>query len=187
MPLRCAFFVVLFLAGGAQAATIESLKVSRQDRRYEVNLDALLDAPAAAAYAAFADPGNLPSINPAVRHVEVLGRDGEAVRLATEVRVCAALYCRNLRQVNDMHYAPRPDGGDMSAEVLPLQGDFKSGAANWQFRSVEAKTHLHFHAELEPAFWIPPVIGPWLVQRSLRIEAETTSAGIERLAQGRTP
>jgi len=81
-----------------------------------------------------------------------------------------------------MRYAPRPDGGDLHAEVLPAQSDFSYGRADWQFRPAGTSTHLRFSAELEPAFWVPPLLGPWLVERSLREEAERTSAGIERLA-----
>jgi hypothetical protein len=98
------------------------------------------------------------------------------------VRVCAAFYCKTLHQTQEMRYTPRPDGGDLHAEVLPAQSDFRYGRADWQFRAAGAGTQLHFIAELEPAFWIPPLIGPWLVERSLSEEAQRTSAGIEHLA-----
>ncbi|MBL6750537.1 MAG: SRPBCC family protein [Nevskia sp.] len=179
---------LLLAAGPAAAATVETLGVSRQEQRYEVDLRARLDVPAPAAYAAFADPARLPQINPAVQRVQVIGRNADGgLRLFTEVRVCVAWYCRSLRQVQDMRYAPLPDGGSMNAVVLPLQGDFRAGHAEWEFRAADAGTRLHFHAELEPAFWIPPVLGPWLVERSLRREAESTSAGIERAARTLAP
>jgi hypothetical protein len=187
MPPRLLVLVAVLAAGTARAAVVESLDVVRQAQRYQVDLNAVLDVPAPAAYAAFADPANLPLINPSVRRAQVIGRGADGLRLYTEVRVCAAWYCRDLRQVQDMHYAPRPDGGDLSAAVLPQAGDFRFGAAGWQFRAAGPRTRLHFHAELEPAFWIPPLLGPWLVERSLRSEAQNTSAGIERRARELAP
>ena len=172
----------------ARAATIEALSVVHDGPRYRVEMEVKLQAPPAAAYAAFAAPGSLPRINPAVQTVQVLQRSGdEQARIYTEVHVCAMLYCKLLHQTQDMHYAARPDGGDLEADVVPEASDFSYGRAQWQFRPAGAVTELHFHAELQPAFWIPPVIGPWLVERSLREEAERTSAGIERLAQPQQP
>jgi len=172
----------------ASAADIQSLQVQHDGSRYHVEMQVKLQAPAAAAYAAFAAPGSLPAINPSVQKVQVLehGSD-ERARIYTEVRVCAVLYCKTLRQVQDMRYAPRPDGGDLHAEVLPGLSDFSYGRADWGFRPAGSATLLHFSAELEPAFWIPPLLGPWLVERSLREEAQRTSAGIERLARPPQP
>lgn len=175
---------LFFAAAGVRAADIQSLAVSHDGLRYKVAMSVRLQAPAAAAYAAFALPANLPRINPAVQQVTILQHGGGGQdRIYTEVRVCAMLYCKLLRQTQDMRYTPRPDGGDLEADIVAADGDFSYGHARWQFRSATgATTQLRFEAELQPAFWIPPVVGPWLVERSLRQEAERTSAGIERLA-----
>ena len=170
-------------ASTTSAAEIQSLQVTRNGARYDVEMEVKLQAPSAASYAVFAAPGNLPKINPAVQQVQLIEhRADQQARVYTEVRVCALFYCKTLHQMQDMRYAPRPDGGDLHAEVLPGLSDFSYGRADWQFRSTGVATHLHFSAELEPAFWVPPLIGPWLVERSLREEAQRTSAGIEKLA-----
>jgi hypothetical protein len=183
-----ALILLLLAAAPVRAATIESLSVAHDGARYRVEMQVRLNTPAAASYAVFADPASLPRVNPAVQTVQVLQRGGdERARIYTEVQVCAMLYCKLLHQTQDMHYAARPDGGDLQADVVPEASDFSYGQAQWQFRPAGSATELHFHAELQPAFWIPPVIGPWLVERSLREEAERTSAGIERLAQPPAP
>lgn len=187
MPLRFLPLVFLLTAAPAGAAVIEALSVAHQEQRYEVDLFAVLDAPAPAAYAAFAEPANLPRINPSVKRVQVLGRSSAGLRVYTEVQVCSVWYCRSLHQLQDMRFAPRADGGAMHAALLPQQGDFRFGEADWDFQAVDAKTRLHFHADLEPTFWVPPVVGPWLIGRALRREAENTCAGIERLARPPAP
>ncbi len=180
---RCVALGWLVFAPCAAAAEVRSLEVSRDGARYRVEMQVELHAAAAAAYAAFTVPANLPRINPAVRQVRVVRpRVDDQAQLYTEVRVCALLYCKTLHQLQDLRYAPRPDGGDLHADVLPGSSDFSYGRADWQFRPAGAAARLHFSAELEPAFWVPPLIGPWLVERSLREEAQRSSAGIERLA-----
>ena len=179
---------LLALTPLAAAAEIQSLEVTRSGARYHVEMEVKLQALSAASYSVFVMPGNLPKINPAVRQVQVIAQEAhDLARIYTELRVCALLYCKTLHQMQDMRYTPRPDGGDLHADVLPARSDFSYGRADWQFRPAGVTTHLHFSAELEPAFWVPPLVGPWLVERSLREEAERTSAGIERLAAAVAP
>jgi hypothetical protein len=183
LPLAVAL-PLLAAATACGAADVQSLQVDRDGERYGVDMQVRLHVPANAAYAAFTARGALPRINPDVLSVEYrdTGSDG-ALRLYTEVRVCVVFYCRSLRQLQDMHLMSRQDGGDIHADLLPDASDFSYGRADWQFRSAGGDTQLHFSARLQPAFWIPPAIGPWLIERSMRKEAERTAAGIERLAK----
>lgn len=173
----------------AKAVELRRIEVTREGARYRVLMDVSLDVSAPAAYAVFADIARLPQINPAVRTARVLDEPvpGDLRRVYTDVRMCVSFFCRHLEQVQDMRFTPRPDGGDVSASVIPERSDLLYGLAHWQLRDCSGRTCLSFDAELEPRFWVPPVIGPWLMQRKLREEAMQTSAGIERLTRGAAP
>lgn len=177
------------MSASAQSVEVRAIEVTRSEARYRVSMDVQLDVPAPAAYAVFADISRLPQINPAVREARVLDEvlDIGLRRVYTDVRVCVSYFCRRLRQVQDMRFTLRPDGGDVQAIVLPERSDLHYGLAKWALRDCSGRTCLHFEAELEPRFWVPPVIGPWLMQRQLREEALQTSAGIERLARSASP
>jgi hypothetical protein len=171
-------------ATAARSASIDTLDVQRSGARYEVHMEVTLSAAPARAFAIFTDYANLPKINPAVRQVEAaLAADG-ATRVSTEVHVCVALYCRNLHQTQLLR--AQGDAGRLVADVVPGQspnpGDLRYGHAEWQFSGAGSRTHLSVQLQIEPAFWVPPMIGPWLIARELRAEAQATSAGIERLA-----
>lgn len=173
------------LAIPAPAVEIQSVDVHHQGDRYRVSMRVTLDAPASDSFAVFSDPVRLRQVNPAIRAVEVLEDHGPGLRrVRTRVRACVALFCRQLGQVQDMRYRPDAEGGRIDAQVLPDRSDFRYGQAAWIFRACSGdRTCLAFDAELEPAFWVPPVVGPWLIERKLRDEAIQTSRGLERLAR----
>ena len=62
----------------------------------------------------------------AVRQVQLIEQHpDDQARIYTEVRVCALLYCKTLRQMQDMRYAARPDGVQPRLSVVdrsPLPG-----------------------------------------------------------------
>ncbi len=187
-PRACAAWAVVCCLPmvAAHAVDVDTLDVQRDGSRYRVTMDVRLDAEADAAYRIFADPANLPRINPAVRHAEVLaGAATGSTRLLTEVHVCFSFFCRTLRQVQDMRQQPQSPGGWLYADVLPDRSDLRFGQARWHLQACEtpARTCLRFEATLEPRFWVPLLIGPFLMQRKLRQEAVQTSEGIERLAR----
>ncbi|MGH8149434.1 MAG: SRPBCC family protein [Steroidobacteraceae bacterium] len=156
--------------------------------RYSIGLRVRLDVSAAAAYAVFADLDDLRAVNSDVQQARVVGRGpGGSVELYTEIRACVLWYCRSLRETQRMTFDRGRDGGEVFATVLPRRGDFREGRAHWTFRAAGGSTVLAMTADLEPAFRVPPLIGPWLVERWLRRETERTAANLERLAAARPP
>lgn len=174
------------LPATAAAVAVESLAVTRNGAHYRVTMKVQLDAQADRAYAVFTDYDNLPRINPAVKLVKLLPEttSPDVTRLYTRMQLCFSFFCRTLEQVQDMHRIEQPPGGRLSATVLPDRSDLRYGQADWTVRECgPQRACLDFVAELEPKFWIPPLIGPWVMERKLRQEAVQTSQGIERLAR----
>lgn len=132
---------------------------------------------------------NLPLINDAVERIEL--RDGAtppAQRLYTRVRVCVWLFCTHLDQVQDIRRVDRDQALGLHADVLPGSSNLRYGIADWRMQDCDGQTCLEFAAELEPDFWVPPLVGPWAIERAMRREAIQTAQGIERLAQqGHSP
>lgn len=177
--------VVLLLSAlslSSHAADIRQLDVSRDGERYRVDMDVRLNVDARRAYEVFADPALLPQINPSVKVSRLLSEPDSNRRLYTEVRLCAAVFCHTLHQVQDMGGGAQADGWLLTADVIPARSELSYGHAEWHFASEGATTDLRLHLEVEPSFWVPPFFGPWLVQHMLREQAEVTCAGIERLA-----
>lgn len=178
--------IAITAVGAASAYQVQQVSVDRHGDRYDLHMTVELDVAASAAYAALADPMLLPRINPAVREVSVTRTGGSSStdkRVATVIRLCVSFFCRRLRQVQDMQFAADDQAYRIHAKVLPQLSDLRHGEANWHLIPCGSRTCLSFDAQLEPDFWIPPLIGPWLVQRKLHEQAMQTSAGIERVAR----
>lgn len=167
---------------GAVAAEVEQVSVVRDGARFHVEMRVRLSVPPDEAYTIFTHYPDLPRINPSVREVASVERRGHLDRVDAKLHICIAFFCRNLRFTQDME--PVADGPEfvLIATVVPEMSDFRYGRASWIFAPCASGTCLRFTAELEPDFWIPPLIGTWLMKRELRYQALATSEGIERLA-----
>ncbi|MFT4047926.1 MAG: hypothetical protein QM661_14710 [Solimonas sp.] len=170
----------------ATAATVDDVEVTREGARYRIELHARLDASADDAYVVFRDFHNLPRINGAVEAVEALpavvaGNE----RWRTTVRVCVSFFCARMYQVQDVHDARDAQGYRLDATVVPTLSNLRYGVAAWRLDPCETRTCLWFRAELEPDFWVPPLLGPWMIERAMRRQAQSTAQGIEKLALAR--
>lgn len=172
-----------FTCASAQAATIDALHVAHEGKRYRIELRARLDAPAGDTYTVFRNFDNLPRINDAVESVEPLPPgDAGLERWRTTVRVCVSFFCSRLHQVQDVRDAHDAHGWRLDANVIPELSNLRFGEAAWRLDRCAEQTCLWFRAELQPDFWVPPLIGPWVIERTMRRQAESTAQGIERLA-----
>lgn len=169
----------------AEAASMQSISAERQAGGYSVSLHTHLDAAPLAVYAVLADAAHWRRLTPDLRQVEVLDqhRDG-AMELLTAFQACLLWYCGTLHAVPDVFLAPDSAGGDIYLIARPGMGDFRSGQAHCRLRASGSGTDLEFTAEVSPAFFVPPVIGPWLLARWLRGAALQASTNLEALARG---
>ncbi len=162
------------------ASSIDHLEVTHVGQRYRVVMHARMDTTAARAYAVFTDYARLPEINDAILSAQpVAGAQEGAQRLRTQVRICVFRFCWVLEQVQDMRKRP-PE--HLSADVIPDLSNLRYGKASWRIWDDAGRAQLTFEAVVEPDFWVPPLIGPWVIERKLRQEAIDTANGIERIA-----
>lgn len=179
MSARIAF-ACLLAAAPAGAGEVLDVAVEQFGTRYVVDIDARFDVPADRLRALLTDYPNLGLVNDSIQRSEVLETISPRHHcVRTEARVCVALLCKTIVQVQDVSQLP---DGDILATVRATRSDFSYGVARWQFHEESAGTRMHFRSEIEPAFWVPPLIGPWLIRRALQAEALESIANLERLA-----
>lgn len=174
----------LLMVVPAWAGEVLDVAVERFDQRYVVEIDARFTAPAERLRALLTDFDHLARINDSIRRSEVIEINSPQHHcVLTEAQVCVAVFCKRIVQVQDVSVLP---DGNILATVRPTRSDFSYGIARWDFREEPAGTRMRFRSEIEPAFWVPPLIGPWLIERALQAEMLKSVANLERLAESST-
>ncbi len=163
-------------AAAPAAVTIAAMDVGRDGDRYTVHADMRLDVPRALAWRAATDYERLPEFNPSVVRMKALGGN----RLQGTLRLCVAFFCKTIEQrLGFREESPRR----LTLRAIPDSGDLRYGRFETRFSAASAPaTRLVFDAQVQPDFWVPPVIGPWLIARALEQQARVTAESIERLA-----
>jgi len=169
---------MLMLAAPVSAEEILDSWVTHDAGTYRMSVDINIQAPSAIVHQRITDYAHLPEINPSIEESEVLEVLGPyRHRVRSIVKVCILFYCRHVNQVQDISQTGRDV---LEAVTLPELSDFRRGLARWRLTGNGAATRLQFNAEFEPDFWVPPLIGPWLIKRKLVYEVADTARRIER-------
>jgi hypothetical protein len=182
--MRSLLPVLLLMPFSAAAVDISSSGIRQEDSAYSVHVDAYIDAPLSVVRAAITNFENLAAINPSFEESSVLIRTAELQRVRTVVNVCILVFCKRIVQVQDVRM---PDAYTIRASMVPGISDFRSGEARWLLQEQDGGTQLHFSHVFEPDFWVPPLIGPWMIERKLVEEVEVTAHHIEQQARKAVP
>lgn len=180
--------MLLLFAAWAQAAEVSGVQVTRDGARFLIDMQIAIDAPAPAVFRALQDYAAMARYNPDLRAVRVeptLAPD--RVHLFTTIHACVLIFCKTMREEQIMTAIAGAEGGTLAAELLPDGGDFKRGRGLWVVKpcpTAREATCMDVRIELVPAFWVPPMIGPWVMRRKMDEEARRTSDGLEQTARG---
>jgi hypothetical protein len=167
-------------AGFGIAAQIDAITVTHRDDGFKIAFDAVVDAPTQQVYAVLADYARLGKLNPIITAISVeVAPTGRGERVRSVIKACVWFFCRQIVQVEDV---TEPDANTIVAHIVPGAGDFESGSCFWRVTNEGPRTRLHYEATRVAGFWIPPLIGPWVIRRTVREQLETSIVVLERLA-----
>ncbi len=173
-------FCLALWAPGAVAGKIFTALVTHQSGSYFVEVDARVSASEDAVRGLLTDYDHLSRVNPAVESSEIIfKRKAGDYQVRTVTKVCIWFYCRRIHQVQNVIES---QDGSITAVVIPEKSDFSHGYARVTLWREPAGTRVLIRSEVRPKFWIPPVIGPWLLKRKLRSETLETVQNLERVA-----
>ncbi|RME35576.1 MAG: cyclase/dehydrase [Gammaproteobacteria bacterium] len=163
-----------------QGAQIESLELEETAGGYRVELVALLERPRELVMRLITDYRLLSRINPYVVESRTLpGARPPAQRVALVSEGCLLFFCRRVRHVQD--FTRR--GWVLDALMVPAQSDFRSGLLRWTLQAPDPRhTRIRMVAQVEPDFWLPPLIGPAILRHALRRMALGSLEGLERIS-----
>jgi hypothetical protein len=167
----------------AGAATMDTLDVTRQRGRYSLAAEARLDATPESIFAVltnFADNG-YSRISRAYKESRYLepAADGTPV-VYTRMEGCALWHCMSLERTERLETdAPLW----IKSTTLPEGSNFKYSTSEWVLERDGENTKMKYTLEMEPDFFVPPVVGPWYLKRTLSQGGLRAVTRIERLAR----
>ncbi len=165
----------------ARTADLAELQVSETEGIYSINLVMQLQAPAQYVHRVLTDYARIYRLDPAIVDSEVLPSPDEGVvRVKTRIHDCIAFFCMAINRVEDVREL---DHGGLQAITVPALSSFKSGHAEWKILRMEDRTQVTYQAQMEPDFFIPPLIGSYFVKQKLRKSLLASLARIECIAR----
>ena len=174
-------FALLLQALALQGAELLDVQVDLRNDRYRLYSETHLDVSREALYELLTDFNEFKKFTSAIVESRNLGPD-EKGRPGFYARMegCVLLFCKSF--IRDGYLLLSPIA-EIVAISDPEKSDFKFCRERWQLIPHGEGTLLIYDFEMEPAFWVPPVIGPYYIQRTLRRGAGRAVNRIEKLAQ----
>lgn len=163
------------------AAEINYASVRHDRGIYAIEFDATLAAPPARVYRLLTDYDHLHDLIDAIVTSAVVGEQGELLKTRLQMHSCILFFCRDTVLVEQV----QGNGQDrIRAAVVPAESDFRSGESLWTIvPAATGRTRVSLRRQLEPDFWVPPVIGPWLVKKKMVQELTVMLERLEQLAR----
>ena len=174
--------IVLWLAAlQVDAVEIRKLEVSEDAGVYQIEVAAVIDAPAEYVYRVLTDYVHLHRLHPSIIQSDILPSPGAGiVRVRTRMLDCILIFCMELDRVEDIsELSPY----HVHATIVPSMCNFSSGKADWRVEDMGDRSQLLYEAQMKPDLTVIPIIGPYLVKRKLHDEMASSLGKIECIAK----
>jgi len=170
----------LLLPALAAPATILRTEATHDDDRYKLTFEVVLNAERDKVWNIMTDYDRLPRVSKVIVESRILKKEDEnRHRVGVTLHACVLIFCKTMNKVVDILARPRDD---IVVTGVPALSDFRYSVEHWQVSAEGANTRLHYTAEMVPDFFVPPLIGPWMVKYFLKREITATAIQVEALA-----
>lgn len=166
----------LFIPTLSAGEVLES-KVHRDGDHFLVHLKMQIDATAPEVYRRLTDFNRLHELSNMIKQSRVLETNGKRQRVEVISEGCVLFFCRRVTQVQTATSLGR---GYLQVIDDPEASDFQSGRTLWHIAPVDNGTRVTLSADIEPDFWVPPIIGTAIFKHKLLKESMTLINNIEQ-------
>jgi hypothetical protein len=151
--------------------------VRRDGDHFLVHLKMQIDAPADVVYQRLTDFDHLHQLSDMIKESRVVETIRNTQRVVVISEGCVLFFCRRVTQVQTATDLGR---GYLRLIDDPEASDFNSGSTLWHIAPGNDGTRVTLSADIEPGFWIPPLIGTAIFKRKLINESTTLINNLEQ-------
>ncbi len=176
---------LLLTAVTARSADLRGVTVELEDGHYFLKSESWLDASVEEIYQVLTDYALFVQISSGYveSHNTEAAEDGKP-GFYTRMQGCVLVWCKAFERSGYLTLQPT---SHIVALVDPEVSDFDYSRESWELVAENEGTVMIYHFEMDPGFWVPPVIGPFYIKRTLVRGGEDAIQRIEALAQGLDP
>jgi hypothetical protein len=174
----------MLVAGSASAADLRSIEVEHTEGEYSLVSVVWFDAGLEETFEVFRTWDQSEQFSSAIVEARDLppderGRPG----FYSRARGCILFFCKSIVRQGYVEFVANRE---LRAYADPAHSDFEFSRETWTFREEAGGTRVRYELHMEPKFWVPPAIGPYLIKRKLKKAGGDALDRIERLAQNLT-
>ncbi len=179
------FAILGLLALQASSADLKDVSVTYVGDRYHMESVAWFDASHDELYKVLTNYDHFSKFTSAFVETRNLAPDSKGrPRFYTRMEGCVLMFCKSMQRNGYLVLKPP---FDIVAVAYPDQSDFRYSRERWHLVPEKGGTRMTYTFEMEPAFWVPPVVGPFMIKRTLREGGIDAVDRIEAIAQGKEP
>ena len=162
------------------SAAVRQLEVEVERGCYRVFSVTYIDAAPEAVFALLADYDGFERISSIYKDSRFLEPDSQGHAIVyTRMEACLLFFCKSMSRVEVLETR---EPSFIRATVLPEHSDAYYGRSEWTIEAEGTGTVVVYRSTVEPSFKLPPLLGPWALQRSLRTHSAAAAQRIEEIA-----
>ena len=174
---------LLLLSFNAKASDITSSSAEYESDRFVIKVVGVVDAPPNHVFSVLTDYKNITKISPKIIESKIIKTDGDATIVKTVVKGCVWFFCKEVinTQTTTSILEKR-----IQSITITSGSNLKFGKMVWNIKEVKAGTQIDYYAEIEPDFFVPPLVGAYFIKNSMLEEAKAFVDSVEKLSQQET-
>lgn len=175
MQLHALPFALLFCVASGVAAQEIAVRVERHGESVIVDVEAHVPGALREAWAVFTDYDNMASFISNLTASKVLERKENLLEVMQSGRSKVGFLTFGFEAVRAVELVPMRE-----IRSSFVSGDFKSYSSTTSLLATGEGTQIRHHGEYVPKKWLPPLIGPAIIERETRKQYQEFAAEIER-------
>lgn len=173
--------VLCMVCGTTSAAEMRSVDVEYENKRYTMQSEAWFDAPVEQVYAVFRDWDLSTQFSSAIVDSRNMAADERGrPQYYVRNRGCVLFFCLTFERYG---YVESEPSSVLRAFANPETSDFLLCNETWTFVAENGGTSVVYDLSMQPKFWVPPGIGPYVIKRKLKSDGGDAIDRIEAIAR----